>query len=145
MSLSLLVFIFHFAVSKTYVYVVPQTTVRPISANIIFTQTPGQSGSLMTVKNEVRLKKVSIPVEYSMRFTIETIDPNSATAAQGRITVYNELTTPQSMKPNTRFISEDGIVYKVDEWINVPAAREANGVTEIGSVEVIVKAEHIDE
>jgi hypothetical protein len=88
-----LVFIFHFAVSKTYVFVVPQTTVRPISANIIFTQTPGQSGALVAVKNEVRLKKVSIPVEYSMRFTIETIDQNSATSAGGRITVYNELTT----------------------------------------------------
>jgi hypothetical protein len=41
MSLSLLLFIFHFAVSKTYVYVVPQTTVRPVSANIIFTELPG--------------------------------------------------------------------------------------------------------
>lgn len=145
MSLSLLVFIFHFAVSKTYVFVVPQTTVRPISANIIFTQTPGQSGALVAVKNEVRLKKVSIPVEYSMRFTIETIDQNSATSAGGRITVYNELTTPQAMKPNTRFISEDGIVYKTEEWINVPAARESNGVTEIGAVEVYVKAEALDE
>lgn len=38
MSLSLLVFIFHFAVSKTYVSVIPQTTVRPIIANIIFDQ-----------------------------------------------------------------------------------------------------------
>ena len=38
MSLSLLLFIFYFAVSKTYVYVLPQTTVRPISSNIIFSQ-----------------------------------------------------------------------------------------------------------
>jgi hypothetical protein len=49
------------------------------------------------------------------------------------------------MKPNTRFISEDGIVYKTEEWINVPAARESNGVTEIGAVEVYVKAEALDE
>ncbi|GAB0174706.1 MAG: hypothetical protein HHAS10_05850 [Candidatus Altimarinota bacterium] len=145
MSLSLLMFIFHFAVSKTYVYVVPQTTVRPISANIIFTQTPGQSGALMSQKNEVRLKKVSIPVEYSMRFAIETIDQNSATSAGGHITVYNELTIPQAMKPNTRFVSEEGIVFKTDEWINVPAARQVNGVTEIGAVEVYVKAEQLDE
>jgi hypothetical protein len=40
MSLSLLLFIFHFAVSKTYVYVVPETTVRPVSANIVFSQNP---------------------------------------------------------------------------------------------------------
>lgn len=49
------------------------------------------------------------------------------------------------MKPNTRFVSEEGIVFKTDEWINVPAARQVNGVTEIGAVEVYVKAEQLDE
>lgn len=36
-SLTLLLFIFHFAVSKTYVSVLPQISVRPIISNIVFT------------------------------------------------------------------------------------------------------------
>lgn len=79
MSLSLLIFIFHFAVSKTYVSVVPQTTVRPISANIVFSQS--LSGGITLEKNMVRLKKIALPINHSMKFTIETIDPNSATSA----------------------------------------------------------------
>jgi hypothetical protein len=146
MSLSLLVFIFHFAVSKTYVYVVPQTTVRPVSANMLFTQIlGGATGWLLPAKNEILMRKVAIPVEHAMRFTIESIDPNSATSAGGRITVYNEISAPQSMRPNTRFVTEEGLVFRSDEWINVPSARVINGVTEIGSVEVYVRAEPTDE
>jgi hypothetical protein len=42
-----------------------------------------------------------------MKFTVETIDPNSSTSAAGRITLYNELTTVQALKPFTRFITEE--------------------------------------
>lgn len=38
-SVTLLLFIFHFAVSKTSVYITPQITVRPVSANIIYSST----------------------------------------------------------------------------------------------------------
>jgi hypothetical protein len=143
MSLSLLVFIFHFAVSKTYVSVVPQTTVRPITANIIFSQ--GSSGGILMERNMVKLKKVALPIEHSMKFAIETIDPNSATNAGGRVTIYNELTTEQVLKPFTRFITEDGLVYRSEAWINVPPARRLNGVTEIGSSDVYIKADQTDE
>lgn len=143
MSLSLLVFIFHFAVSKTYVSVIPQTTVRPVSANILFTQSI--SWSLLLDKNMVHMKKIALPVEHMMRFTIETIDPNSATSAIGRVTVYNELTTEQALKPFTRFVTEDGIVYRSDSWANIPPARTLNGITEIGSAEVSLKADQADE
>lgn len=143
MSLSLLVFIFHFAVSKTYVSVIPQTTVRPIIANIIFAQ--GWSGTLLTEKNRVKMKKVALPIEHTMKFTIETIDPNSAASAGWRLTLYNELTTLQTLKPSTRFVTEEWLIYRSESWINVPAARKVNGVTELWSTEIYLKADQNDE
>jgi hypothetical protein len=77
------------------------------------------------------MKKIALPVEHSMKFAIETIDPNSATSAAGRVTLYNELTTVQALKPFTRFITEEGLVYRTESWVNIPAARRINGVTEI--------------
>lgn len=144
MSLSLLVFIFYFAVSKTYVSVVPQTTVKPVSANIIFSQVV-DTGSLFSERNVVRMKKIQLPVEYSMKFTMDAIDPNSATSAAGRITVYNELSAEQALKPWTRFVTEEGIVYKADGWVRVPPARTINGVSEVASIEAYVTAERYDE
>jgi hypothetical protein len=96
MSLSLLLFIFYFAVSKTYVHILPQTTIRPISANFTFSN---ETGSLLDTKNIFRLKKVSIPVEHTMKFPLDTVDPNSASNAVGRVIVYNELSTEQALKP----------------------------------------------
>ena len=143
MSLSLLIFIFHFAVSKTYVSVVPQTTVRPISANIVFSQS--LSGGITLEKNMVRLKKIALPIDHSMKFTVETIDPNSATSAWGRVTVYNELSVAQVLKPGTRFVTEEWVVYRTSDWVNIPPARGLNGITEIGTMEVYMKADQYDE
>lgn len=142
MSLSLLLFIFYFTVSKTYVYVTPQISVRPISANIIFSQ---NTGSLVQSKNTISMKKIMLPIEHTMKFSLDTIDTNSATNARGMVTIYNELTTDQALKPNTRFITEDGIVFRTDAWINVPKSKTENGITQIGTAEALLRADTSDE
>jgi hypothetical protein len=142
MSLSLLLFIFYFTVSKTNVYVTPQISVRPISANIIFSQA---TGSLIQSKNTIALKKIELPIEHIMKFTLDTIDPNSSTSARGQVTLYNELTSEQALKPNTRFVSEDGVVFRSESWINVPASKTENGITQIGTVDITLRADPADE
>lgn len=142
MSLSLLLFIFYFTVSKTNVYVTPQISVRPISANIIFSQS---TGSLMQPKNTISMKKIQLPIEHVMKFTLDTIDPNSSTNARGQVTLYNELTSEQALKPNTRFISEDGVVFRSESWINIPASKTENGITQIGTVDITLRADQVDE
>ena len=141
-SFTLLLFIFHFAVSKTFVYITPQITIKPISANIIYSNA---SGSVLQWKNVIALRKLTLGVDHSMRFTLDTVDPNSTANAEGRVTIYNELDTPQSLKPFTRFITETGEVFRTKEWISVPASRSLNGITEIGSAEAIIIADLYDE
>jgi hypothetical protein len=146
-SVTLLLFIFHFAVSKTFVSIVPQVSVRPVNANIIYSSRPIGSGSLLEPRgrNVLTLRNMSLPIEKSMIFTLDTIDPNSATNAAGTITIYNELPTAQTLKPQTRFVTGSGIVYRAKNWVNVPASRSLNGITEIGSAEVDVVADTNDD
>jgi hypothetical protein len=80
-----------------------------------------------------------------MRFTLDTVDPNSTANAEGRVTIYNELDAPQSLKPFTRFITETGEVFRTKEWVSVPASQSLNGITEIGSAEAIIIADLYDE
>ncbi len=142
MSLSLLLFIFYFTVSKTYVYITPQISVRPISANIIFSQ---GTGSLIQSKNTVQMRKITLPIEYSMNFQLDTIDSNSATNAGWTITLYNELSADQALKPNTRFVTDDGLVFRSDDWVSIPAAKTDNGITQIGTVDVSLHADLADQ
>ena len=142
MSMTLLLFIFHFAVSKTIITITPQIQIRPVSANIIYTEA---SGSLLASKNTITLKKINIPASYSMKFQLETVDPNSTSNARGIIAVYNELPTAQALKPQTRFVTLDGVVYRSINWVNVPPARSINGITEMWTVDVEVIADIRDE
>ena len=123
MSMTLLLFIFHFAVSKTIVTIVPQVSIRPISTNIVYVESTGSS---LSTKNTFSLRKIKIPVTHSMKFQLETVDPNSTTNARGIITIYNELPSEQALKPQTRFITLDGIVFRSLNWIAVPPARTIN-------------------
>jgi hypothetical protein len=133
-------------VSKTYVSIAPQITIKPVSANIIYTLAGSNSGSeLQTARNLITQKVMSIPVTHEMQFTLDTIDPNSTASAGGIVTLYNELTTEQALKPQTRIVTENAEVFRTQNWVNVPPSRTINGITEIGRVEVSVIADPSDE
>lgn len=142
MSMTLLLFIFHFAVSKTIITITPQISIRPISTNIVYTEA---TGSLLSSKNTLALRRIRLPVEHSMKFQLETVDPNSTSNAKGIITIYNELPTAQPLKPQTRFVTLDGMVFRSLNWVNVPPARSINGITEMGTVDVELVADIRDE
>lgn len=141
-SVTLLLFIFHFAVSKTFVQITPQITVRPISANLIYSIS---SGSVLDGKNIFPLKYLTIPIEYTMQFTLDAVDPNSTANAEWVATVYNELTVEQALKPFTRFITDTGEVFRTKNWVNVPPSRTENGITEMGVADVELVADPNDE
>jgi hypothetical protein len=77
--MTLLLFIFHFAVSKTIITITPQISIRPISTNIVYTN---GTGSLLSSKNTLALQKIRIPVTHTMKFQLETVDPNSTSNAR---------------------------------------------------------------
>jgi len=144
-SITLLLFIFHFAVSKTYVSIAPQITIKPVSANIIYALNATSGSELQSARNVITQKVMSIPVVHEMQFTLDTIDPNSTASAGWVITIYNELTTEQALKPQTRLVTETGEVFRTRNWVNVPPSRTINDITEIGRVEVSVTADPNDE
>lgn len=144
-SITLLLFIFHFAVSKTYVSIAPQITVKPVSSNIIYALVTNTGSELQTARNIITQKVMNIPVTHEMQFTLDTIDPNSTASAGGVVTLYNELTTEQALKPQTRLVTEGGEVFRTTAWVNVPPSRTVNDITEIGRVEVSVVADPSDE
>ncbi len=140
-SVTLLLFIFHFAVSKTIVTVSPQITVESVPANIIYKI---MTGSLLEADNVKQMKKLEFPVETTMRFTVKTIDPESALRSRWIITIYNELTVNQELRPSTRFVTPDGLVFRSLDWVKIPKSKSLNGFTEMGTTDVEVVADDYD-
>lgn len=80
-SITLLLFIFHFAVSKTYVSIAPQVSIKPVSSNIIYALSTNSGSELQNARNIITQKVMNIPVIHEMQFTLDTIDPNSTASA----------------------------------------------------------------
>lgn len=145
-SMALLLFIFHFAISKTIISISPVVTVKPTTVNITYRSENFTGGFLDESRARIaKLKQLEIPTEVTEKFRVETIDPESVMNAQGTLTIYNELTTQQELRPQTRFVTADGIVYRTTDWIKIPPTRSINDVTQMGVVEVDVIADTRDE
>lgn len=61
--------------------------------------------------------------------------------ASGKIVIYNEQTAAQRLIKNTRFESAKGLIYRINDSINVPKATVKSGKTTPGSIEVSVYAD----
>jgi hypothetical protein len=142
-SVTLLLFIFHFAVTKTYVKIKPQIIISSVSNNIIYAL-DGSRTDIIKPKNVITQKRLRLPVEHEMKFAIDTVDPNSAMNALGTITIINELSTEQVLKPQTRFVAESGELFRAQDRVVIPPAQTINGITEYGRVDVQVQADILD-
>lgn len=116
-----------------------------MSANIIYARDTSTGSELQNQRNLITQKVMTIPVTHEMQFTLDTIDPNSTASAGGVVTFYNELTTEQVLKPQTRLITEDGEIFRTQSWVSIPPSRTINDITEIGRVDLEVVADPNDE
>ncbi|HBB27604.1 TPA: hypothetical protein DCZ36_03875 [Candidatus Gracilibacteria bacterium] len=140
-SLSLLTFIFYFAVSKTYVTITPELGIKTVSRNIVFSQ---KEASVLDSKNTVNVRPINLEIPMEYTFNVTTIDQMSTKNAYGTVDIYNELRQEQVFRPTTRFATEDGIVFKTSEWIKVPPTRTISGVTVIGKATTTLVADTYD-
>lgn len=141
-SLSLLAFIFYFAVSKTYVYIRPELSIRTTSRNLVFTEK--QENTILDTKNVVLVKPVEFEAAMDYSFNVSTYDTGSVKSAHGKIDFYNELTTEQVFRPNTRLVTEDGLVFRTTAWIKIPPTRTMSGEVIVGKTESSVYADVYD-
>lgn len=143
-SVSLLVFIFYFAVSRTYIYITPQMNIKTASKNLLFMEQTG-TGLQSIADNVVTVQKVNTSVNIAQNFDVTTLDESSTKNAQGVLEIYNELPTVQVFRPNTRFLSQDGIVYRTKDWVSVPPMTETTtGSNAVTYVTVNVVADPYD-
>lgn len=66
------------------------------------------------------MNQIDSQISYEFDFNVSSIDQKSAKNAYGTVTIYNELNNEQSLKPNSRFMTDDGKVFRSNAWIRVP-------------------------
>ncbi len=118
-SLWMLAFIFYFAVSKTYVEIVPEVNIRTQSINMIFTEDKEMTNQL---RNDFIIPLTAVNKEVKIDYTHATtwIDYTKTKLSSWEIIFVNEMKNEQVFRPKTRVLSPEWIVFETSDWVKVP-------------------------
>jgi hypothetical protein len=103
----MLFFIFYFAVSKTYVEIIPEIEIKSKALNIVYQEENSNDASVLANSNIIQLKKVSQIIDLGDKFKTTGIDYENTKRSKAKITFVNELREEQTFRPNTRLLTPD--------------------------------------
>lgn len=119
-SIFIFFFIFYFAVNKTYVYIKPEVEVRNKSMNLVFLE--NADNSFVNMDNIINLKEVNKIVQLEETFTTSWVDESEIRKSSWKAIIYNNYPEVVNLKPNTRFQSQDWLLFEIEDWIKIPEA-----------------------
>ena len=142
LSVSLLAFIFYFAVSKTYVHITPDFAVKTVSQNLLYTE--DEPESVLDTRPIIAVERMEKNTVVEETFNIATYDVDSVKASKGEVEIYNELNNEQVFRPNTRFVTEDGLLFRSQDWIKIPSTQTIENEVVLGKTKAILIADGYD-
>jgi len=145
-SIWMLLFIFYFAVSKTYVEITPEINIKTKAKNITFKEHLETEEKIIQDIDTVKLKKITTKINLDSIYKTTWIDYNNTSRAKWTVIFVNELREKQYLRPKTRILSRKWILYETTDWVNIPnATRNWSWVLIPWQVEANIIAQIYDE
>jgi len=120
-SFLMLIFVFNFAVNRTFVDITPEVEVKTQSINIVYSDSKLEN-NIFSNDIIINTKKIDVEVDLSQTFKSTWIDYEKTKRAKWKVKMINELKYEQIYKPWTRLLNEDWLVFLIDDWIRIPPA-----------------------
>ncbi len=144
-SILMLGFIFYFAVSKTYIEIVPEINIKTKAINIIYEE---WKSDLSMISKELKVWVNKITASSSLKYTHKTtgVDFEKTSRAKWKVLLINEMNDPQTFRPKTRLISPDGLIFETTDWMKIPWKRKtASGgvIFWTGMVDIIAQIKDV--
>jgi len=98
--------------------------VKQNERNFIFKE--NTDSELIKDEKYIKVQEIETPYSLTESFIPTDIDTSSSSVAQGKVTLYNLFDKEVNLVPDTRLQTEDGIVFQISQWINIPAASTDN-------------------
>lgn len=137
-SIALLIFVFYFAVNKTYVYIKPEMTVKTVWKNLVFREV--KSDTAQPANNEILLKRVDKLIYMSQTFGTSGVDETNVKKSRGQVTLYNLFPEKVRLRPNTRIATIEWYVFTLDKSIDLPPSTNDGWAVVPGTKTAWVKA-----
>lgn len=124
LSLSLLFFIYYFAVTKNYVTISPETNIKKQALNFIFKE--NQWNNISWNNKNINIELLTKKIELTENYASSWIADNTASLSRGKIRLYNEREEEIALKEKTRVQSASGIVFEIQQSVILPPAVKDN-------------------
>ncbi len=133
-SAGVLLMIFYFAVTKTYVSITPEISIRERGKNFIFKEMSQEWESLRD--NIIQLRKVSKALYVEDTFATTGIDDSKVQKSSGKVVLVNQTLENVRLFPHTRLATSTGVVLETQTSVEIPAGSKDTGVLIPGTIEV---------
>lgn len=123
-SILLLAFVYYFAVSKTYISITPEVSIKKEALNFIFKE---KSWNDVLWNNKyVKIESVYQKATLSEVFPSSAVQNNVSQISHGKVRLYNTLSEEITLKVHTRLQSKDGLIFELTDWATIPPAIHDN-------------------
>jgi len=119
LSIIIFIFLYYFAISKSYINITPELIVKKEAHNFIFTSEIPES--IFWNNRYVKIDQITKTLYSSDVYAATEILENNNTASW-EVEVFNTLNTQQTLVPNTRFMTDDGIIFRSQNWVKIEPA-----------------------
>ena len=123
-SVILFVFIYYFAVSKSYIHITSETIVKKEAYNFVFKE--NIENNILWNNKKIKIKVLNQKVNSSETYASTAIQKNESQLASWKVIVYNTHNFEQKLISQTRLQSPNGIVYVITDWAVIPASVKDN-------------------
>lgn len=117
-SIFLLIFIFYFAVNKTYITIMPEIEVKNKAKNFVFTEM--KDDEFIIDENTIKLRKIEKIVSINEKFGTSWISEKTITTSRGKITLYNHFWDKIDLIANTRVETSSWVTFLIEWSVSIP-------------------------
>lgn len=118
-SVFLLLFIFYFAVNKTYIYITPEVSIKTKAQNFVFKENNNNS---ILDDETIKITPISKTVNIKTSFWTSWVNEENLKRSTWKATFYNELKEKVDLLKNTRIETEDWIIFTTDTEVHIPSS-----------------------
>ena len=119
-SILLFLFVFYFAVNKTYIYISPEIIIKSKAKNLYFKDI--QYDEIILEDNVIKLKEISQIVNLTEAFWTSWVKEKNIKKATGSVIFSNKLYDTIRLLPFTRLQTKDWILFETNDSVIIPPA-----------------------
>lgn len=142
-AIFLFTFVYYFAVSQTIVIITPERIIRTEAHNFIFKE--NIENNILWSNKYIKIDVLKQKIQSSETYASTDIQNTSQSRSQGKVRIYNAYPEVQDIIWGTRLQDTNGIVFELENGIQIPGAITDNFWNIIpGEIEILVQAKEKD-